>query len=379
MREIWWRLAVAVMLTMSVTLSCEAQESAQIFVQKMSQAAHNQRTLNADIQFIWKTSTGTKAASGTIRLMKPNYALIKLTGDYPLRVLASDGTTRYLAPDDKSYTQEPIDPHGEKIDTPWWGFPFRFFFGQSLNPFATVTNATEQLDTVLSESVDGRQFRVLQAHGNGPMGEYKAQFYFFGDVLERTIVQFSSGTKSGVFEAKLSNVHVNVTYSARSFHFVPVAGQEPASISSGMLAIGEKAPDFTLPTPEGKPLTLSTQLQGKKATLVNFWYYNCAPCRIEFPEFEKLYEQYRGQGFTIVAVNRGDSAKTVSDYAHRAGLEFPIALGGEFGRPGVFANYKVSEEFPQTYLLDAEGRIVYRTAGMDIDGLKRALQQIGLR
>lgn len=379
MGEIQWRLAIAVLLALSVTFSCEAQESAQIFAGKMAQAARNQLTLDADIQFTWTTSSGVKTASGTIRLMKPNYALIKLTGDYPLRTLASDGTTRYLAPDDKSYTQEPMDPHGEKIDTPWWGFPFRFFFGQNLNPFATAPNATEQLDTVVSEPLDGRQFRILQAHGTGPMGEYTAQFFFYRDVLERSIVQFGAGTKSGKFEVTLNNVHVNGPYLANSFRFVPATGQKSTSVSSGMLSIGETAPDFTLPTPEGKQLTLSTQRRGKKATLVNFWYYNCAPCRIEFPDFEKLYEQYREQGFTILAVDRGDSAKTVSDYAHRAGLSFPIVLGGELGKPGVFASYKISEAFPQTYLLDAEGRVVYRTAGMDMEGLKRALQQLGFR
>lgn len=379
MRETLWRLAIVVLLALSVTMSSGAQEPAQVFVREMAQAARNQRTLDADILFTWKTSTGVKTASGTIRLMKPNYALIRLTGDYPLRVLASDGTTRYLASDDNSYTQEPVDPRGEKIDTPWWGFPFRFFFVQSLNPFATAPHSTEQLDTVVSESIDGREFHILQVHGVGPMGEYKAQFFFYRNVLERAIVQFGTKTRTGVFEAKLSNVHVNAPYSARSFHFAPVAGQRPTSISSGMLSIGEKAPDFTLPTPEGKQLRLSAQREGKRGTLVNFWYYNCAPCRIEFPEFEKLYEQYRGQGFTIVAVDRGDSATTVSDYARRAHLDFPIVLGGEFGRPGIFSSYKVTEAFPQTYLLDADGRVVYRTAGMDMEGLKRALQKQGFR
>lgn len=379
MREIWWRLAIAVLLALNVNFSGEAQESAQVFAAKMSQAARNQRTLDANIEFTWKTSAGLKKASGTVRLMKPNYALIKLTGDYPLRTLASDGTTRYLAPDNESYRQEPMDPHGEKVDTPWWGFPFRFFFGQPLNPFAAAPNATEQLDTVLSEPIDGRQFRVLQAHGTGPMGEYTAQFFFYKDVLERSIVQFGGGMKSGMFEVKLSNVHVNVPYLVSSFRFVPGPGLKSTSISSGMLSIGEPAPDFTLPTPDGKHLTLSALRRGKKATLVNFWYYNCAPCRIEFPDFEKLYEQYRGQGFTILAVDRGDSATTVSNYAHRAGLAFPILLGGELGKRGIFASYKISEVFPQTYLLDADGRVVYRTAGIDMEGLKRALQQLGFR
>ncbi|HEX4030952.1 MAG TPA: TlpA disulfide reductase family protein [Terracidiphilus sp.] len=379
MREARWLVVIVALLTMSAPFRLHAQDSTQDFVQKVTQAGRSEHSLSADIELTWKTSTRLKKSTGTVRLMKPNYALIKLAGDYPLHVLISDGTVRYLAPDDKSYTQESMDPRGEKIDTPWWGFPYRFFFTQSLNPFGAAADPTEHLDTVSSKSIDGQLFRVLQVHGTGPMGEYRAEFLFGKDVLERTIVQFGAGIKTGVFEARLSNIRLNAPYTVRSFRFVPAAGQKPTSISGGMLSIGDKAPDFTLPTPEGKQLTLSIQRQGKKATLVNFWYYNCAPCRIEFPEFEKLYEQYRGQGFTIVAVNRGDSAKTVADYARRTGLVFPTVLGGDLGKPGVFANYKITEAFPQTYLLDADGRVVYRTAGMDIEGLKRALQQLGFR
>ena len=374
----WWRASVGV-ICVGIAVLSRAQEPAQIFAKQMIQAARDQRTIEADITIRWKTSTGMKASSGTIRLMKPNYALIKLNGDYPLRVLASDGATRYMAPDDKSYTQEAIDPQGAKVDTPWWGFPFRFFFSQILNPFPSAPNSTEQLDDVTTETISGRPFRVLHAHGSSPMGSYKAEFFFYRTVLERATVQFGDGTKSGVFEASLSRVKVNVPYSAKSFRFVPHADQRTTSMASGMLSIGNSAPDFTLPTPDGKQLELSRFRQGKKATLVNFWYYNCAPCRIEFPEFEKLYEKYREQGLTIVAVNRGDSAKTVSGYTQMAGLQFPVVLGGEFERAAVFKNYKVSEAFPQTYLLDADGRIVYRSAGMDIEGLKGALQQLGFR
>lgn len=69
----------------------------------------------------------------------------------------------------------------------------------------------------------------------------------------------------------------------------------------------------------------------------------------------------------------------MSDYTRRTGLTFPIVLGGELGKASIFANYKISEAFPQTYLLDANERVVYRTAGIDIEGLKQALQQQGFR
>jgi peroxiredoxin len=370
--------AAIFILCVSVLLQSNAQESPQSFLASVTGSARSEHSLSASILLTWKSKTGLKRSSGTIRLMKPNYALIRLSGDYPLVLLVSDGAVRYTAPDQKNYTQEPMDAHGDEINTPWWGFPFRFFFTQSLNPFGAAADPTEHLDSVVTETIDGLKYRVLQVHGTGAMGEYKAEFHFNTEnVLERSVVQFGAGAKTGVFEARLSSIRVNVPYIAASFHFVPAAGQNPASMSGGMLALGQQAPNFLLPSPGGEKLTLTELRQGKKATLVNFWYYNCAPCRIEFPEFEKLYEEFRQRGFTIVAVDRGDTAQTVSQYARKAGLTFPIVLGGEFGKQGVFDKYRISEVFPQTYLLDADGRVVFRTAGADIGGIEKELAKLG--
>lgn len=371
--------AILGLFVVCTIIASSAQEAPQAVIEKMVQAAKDQRTLAADIVLTWSSSTGLKSSTGSIRLMKPNLAMIRLEGDYPLRVLASDGISRYFASDRKTYNQESIDAHGQKIDTPWWGFPFRFFFIQSLNPFGSASASSEQVDGFVDASIDGQQFRILHTHGASPMGAYKAQFFFNKDILERTIVQFGSSPGGPVFEARLSNVRINAPYPMSSFRFAPIPGQQKARISDGMLAIGVKAPDFTLHTADGKDFTLSSYRKGKKATLVNFWYYNCAPCRIEFPEFQKLYEQHEREGFAIIAVDRGDSAKVISDYAHAARLTFPIVLGGHLEKSTVFSNYKITDAFPQTYLLDGEGRVVYRAAGMDTEGLKRALQQLGIR
>lgn len=360
--------------------STYAPKSPNSLLNTMTIASRAEHSLSADIVLTWKTGGVSKRSTGTIRLMKPNYAAIKLSGDYPLLLLTSDGTSKFTVADERSYMKDAMDPRGEKIDSPWWGLPFRFFFTQSLNPFSATADPTEQLDAASMESLRGQAFRILSVHGNSQMGGYTAKFFFNTEkVLQRTTVEFGTGPKAAVFEAELSNIRTDAPYRSQSFHFIPAAGQKPTSISGAMLAIGDQAPDFMLPSTDGAKLALSSQRRGMRATLVNFWYFNCAPCRIEFPEFEKLYQQFHQQGFTIVAVNRGDSAKTVSAYAHRVGLTFPIVLGGEFGKQSIFEQYKVAEAFPATYLLNGEGRIVYRTAGEDIEGLRKKLAELGFK
>jgi thiol-disulfide isomerase/thioredoxin len=114
-----------------------------------------------------------------------------------------------------------------------------------------------------------------------------------------------------------------------------------------------------------------------RGTLIDFWYLECAPCRIEFPDLEQLYRRLHSRGFNIVAIDKNDSAKAVMSYAQRSGITFPIVLAGDEKPGNTFEQYKVSV-FPAAYLLDEHGQIVYRGAGGDIAGLRAALAKMGL-
>src|SRR3972149_5514020 len=64
---------------------------------------------------------------------------------------------------------------------------------------------------------------------------------------------------------------------------------------------GFLAPDFTLETMSGQKVTLS-DLRGQ-VVVVNLWASWCGPCRLEMPAFKNIYEEYKGRGLVILAVN----------------------------------------------------------------------------
>lgn len=89
---------------------------------------------------------------------------------------------------------------------------------------------------------------------------------------------------------------------------------------------GFLAPAFTLSTLDGREMALD-DLRGK-AVLINVWATWCPPCRAEMPAMQRIYEEYREQGFEILAVNSTaqDTLANLDPFIVEYGLTFPILL-----------------------------------------------------
>lgn len=67
--------------------------------------------------------------------------------------------------------------------------------------------------------------------------------------------------------------------------------------------VGNLAPDFSGPTPEGTTLSLQEVVASSKVTLIDFWASWCRPCRIENPNVVRVHNKYKDQGFNIISVS----------------------------------------------------------------------------
>lgn len=363
------------LLTAQVVFSNQADET---LLKDAEARARTLDTLKAHIELTWETpSQSLRRSAGTVTLMKPNFALIELKGDYPLVTLASDGRSRYLFPEANKYSLAASDAKGKDIDTPWWAFPVRFFFTQSIRPFGPDSPPWTSSREAGTETIGGKTYRILEITGDKPM-EYVARFYFDQNkLLCRSVVRFGQDEKAPVFTAQIEDVITTGRLRPKNFRFKPPA---TARLDTGaekkMLAIGDRGPDFSLPTPDGNLLKLETA-RGKKATLINFWYLWCPPCRAEFELFQKLYIDLKDQGFSIIEINTVDQGKDIASYLRDNRFTFSVVMSERDG-PGVVGAYRI-ETYPSSYLIDSEGKIVYRAVGVDEGGLLRSLKELGFQ
>lgn len=118
---------------------------------------------------------------------------------------------------------------------------------------------------------------------------------------------------------------------------------------------GEVAPDFTLQTPEGTDLSLSS-LRGK-CVLVDFWASWCGPCIKELPNLKQVYEKYHEKGFEIISISLDDKKTNWTKAIEKHQIPWLHVSSLEGWKCPVAKLYHVTG-VPAMYLLDAEGRIV---------------------
>ena len=117
------------------------------------------------------------------------------------------------------------------------------------------------------------------------------------------------------------------------------------------------APDFTLPDPQDKPVSLSS-FRGK-VVLLDFFETWCEPCQEEVPGFKKLYAQYRGRGFVIVGVALDANGKdVVASFIKAFGVTYPVLVSGGVPPKG----YRFPG-IPAAFMIDRQGRVKARYLG----------------
>jgi peroxiredoxin len=136
-------------------------------------------------------------------------------------------------------------------------------------------------------------------------------------------------------------------------------------VPENSVVIGGPAPDFTLATPEGKQLSLSS-FKGKYV-LVDFWASWCAPCRRENPNVVQAFAKFKDKNFTVLGVSLDTDKKKWTDAISADALTWNHVSELQGWQTKVARIYGV-QSIPANFLLDPEGKVIaFNLRGAEIE------------
>jgi peroxiredoxin len=118
------------------------------------------------------------------------------------------------------------------------------------------------------------------------------------------------------------------------------------------IVVGQKAPDFSLKSLDGKEYSLQ-ELLTRGPVLAAFFKISCPVCQFTFPFLERLYKRYGRGDVTFLGISQ-DDARATKEFSDEYGVTFPMLLDA--------AGYPASNAYgitnvPTTFLIDTNGDV----------------------
>ncbi|WP_017726119.1 TlpA disulfide reductase family protein [Halalkalibacterium ligniniphilum] len=137
------------------------------------------------------------------------------------------------------------------------------------------------------------------------------------------------------------------------------------------IAVGQKAPDFTLQALDGTSASLSDFRS--QPVMINFWATWCPPCRAEMPDMERFYQNHEVEVLAVNLTTTEYSKGEVQQFVAEIGVSFPILLD----EANEVASLYQIQPLPTSLFIDREGVIRHINVGpMNEEMMIRVLDQM---
>ncbi|MDR2923045.1 MAG: TlpA family protein disulfide reductase [Treponema sp.] len=135
----------------------------------------------------------------------------------------------------------------------------------------------------------------------------------------------------------------------------------------------QKAPDFAMLDQNGNSVTLSEIIAGGRPVVMNFWASWCPPCKVEMPDFNRVFLEMGGEiQFMMVDLTDGqrETVQAATRYVKDNNFSFPVYF--DTRQEGAY-RYGITA-IPTTLFINKEGYIVTGTRGaIDETALRRGI------
>ncbi|MES2004771.1 MAG: TlpA disulfide reductase family protein [Bacteroidota bacterium] len=131
----------------------------------------------------------------------------------------------------------------------------------------------------------------------------------------------------------------------------------PRPGESRFFKTGEKISSFTERDIRGNKYNLK-ELLGKVVVL-NFWFINCPPCRMEMPDLNELVENYKDNKEVVFIAVALDEKYAIQDFLKTNPFQYNIIDNGRY----IASKYGITS-YPTHVILDRQGKVNFHTSGL---------------
>lgn len=121
---------------------------------------------------------------------------------------------------------------------------------------------------------------------------------------------------------------------------------------------GQPTPSFSLKNLQQQEINFPTDF-ANQVVLISFWADWCPSCKKELRDFEPIYQAYKEQGLSVMAINIEQDEQTAMAFIAELNLSYEILLD----KKGDVAKRYAITSLPAALIIDSSGNLHTRLLG----------------
>jgi thiol-disulfide isomerase/thioredoxin len=127
--------------------------------------------------------------------------------------------------------------------------------------------------------------------------------------------------------------------------------------AASLIAEGKTITDIYLPSTDGTPMNIMSEVAKNQLTVLDFWASWCGPCRQEMPLVVELYNKYHEKGLGIVGISLDEDKDKWVNAISEMGMSWPQMSDLKGWQSAAAQMYQVNS-IPFTIVVDQKGTIL---------------------
>ena len=119
---------------------------------------------------------------------------------------------------------------------------------------------------------------------------------------------------------------------------------------------------------------INTKNLAGRIIVLNFWFINCPPCRMEIPELSKLSATYKSDSSIVFLAIALDKKYDLEQFLDGSGFGYTIIDNGRF----ITDQYRINS-YPTNVIVDQNGKVYFHSSGLNtgtIHWMKKSIDEV---